>query len=466
MTTLRPTRSVRTFLLGTSMLAIGACGVTTDKNLNTLKLPYSKPLTFQDSQNPEGGLKAVADNLVKNGQIDAAIPLYRTLATNSSTAENLHALGDTLSKVGAHEEAAKIYAKALDKDASHAPSWYGVGRSWLALGRFDEALAAFSEASNYGEERANSGRGIALAALGRTDQALEAFDYSNDPTSLSNKALVLAATGQTDEAIKLLEPIVENDGSPRDRQNLAMAYLMADREGDAYRLARLDLDPTTVQETFTFYRTIMNVPADHRMRALVTGTIDPEWDRSEAGNLVISDTEVRQEAAKRLIAENKTPEPEPEPIPAPTVDVQPEPEPAPTPAPTAEPEAVEDRSNYELTTIPPLVEPDGWALQIGAYRTIKNLMRGWTILYRQSGDLLEDIPPRRSEVDHGNSDTGPQGFYYRLNAGPLKSLSRARELCAALKERGTDCWIRPPEPVEGKLPSEAAKETQTKETEE
>lgn len=442
MITLLPTKSVRVSLLSVSILAMTACSFNNSKNLDNLKLPYSKPLTFQDSQNPDGGIKAVADNLVEGGQIEAAIPLYRSLASRSGTPDDLYTLGETLSKIGAHEEAAKVYAKALDKDASHGPSWYGVGRSWLSLGRFDEALAAFSEASNYGETRANSGRGIALAALGHTDQALAAFDYDADTTSISNKALVLAATGETDAAITLLEPIIADGGGPRDRQNLAMAYLMADREGDAFRLARLDLDPATVQETFTFYRTIMSIPADQRMRALVTGTVDPEWTSSEAGNLIVVDTVTRQEAAKRIIAKEKQPEA------APTPEPQLEPEPA--SKPESKPE--EDRSNYELTTIPPLVEPDGWALQIGAYRTIKNLMRGWTILYRQSGDLLQDIPPRRSEVDHGNSESGPKGFYYRLNAGPLKSLSQAKDLCSALKERGTDCWIRPPEPVEGKLP--------------
>ncbi|UTW55581.1 SPOR domain-containing protein [Kordiimonas sp. SCSIO 12610] len=436
--------NARILLLSTSILAIGACSMQSSNTLDDLKLPYSKSLTFQDSQNPDGGIKAVADNLVESGQIEAAIPLYRSLAASSSTPENLYSLGETLSKLGAHEEAAKVYSKALDKDASHAPAWYGVGRSWLALGRFDEALAAFSEASNYGESRASSGRGIALAALGQTEAALSAFEYTSDTTSLSNKALVLAASGQAEAAIELLEPIIASGGSPRDRQNLSMAYLMADREGDAFRLARLDLDPASVQETFTFYRTIMSMPANQRMRALVTGTIDPEWTSSEAGNLVVVDTEDRQEAAKRIIAD----EPEPEPVP----------EPEPTPEPEPEPEPEEDRSNYELTTIPPLVEPDGWALQIGAYRTIKNLMRGWTILYRQSGDILKDIPPRRSEVDHGNNEDGPKGFYYRLNAGPLKSIAHAREICAALKERGTDCWIRPPEPTEGKLPSQDSSE--------
>ena len=106
-----------------------------------------------------------------------------------------------------------------------------------------------------------------------------------------------------------------------------------------------------------------------------------------------------------------------------------------------------------LTEVPPLLGPEGWALQIGAYRTIKNLMRGWSILYGQSGDLLKDIPPRRSEVVLENKGGGPGGFYYRLNAGPLKTFGQARDLCAALQARGTSCWIRPPEKTEGNLPS-------------
>jgi Flp pilus assembly protein TadD len=435
-------KSARMLLIGASVFAIGACSFGGAQSYSNL--PYSSGNNPQETgPSTPSGLRAVADDLASNGQVDAALPLYRTLAANTNSPADLTALGEALSGLGLHDEAASIYSKALDKDATYGPAWYGIGRSQLSQGRFEEALAAFSEAQNYGESRAGSGRGIALAALGQTSNAISAFDANNDTVSRSNKALLMAATGNSSVAVTILEPLVASgEGTPRDRQNLAMAYLMDGREGDAFRMARLDLDPVTVQETFTFYREIMSIPADQRMRALVTGTIDPDWGKSEAGNLVIVDTDARQFAAKRIV------EGEPKPV---LVAEAPKPEPVPAaPEPQTEP-VEEDRSNYELTTIPPLVEPYGYALQIGAYRNLENLMRGWTILYRQSGDLLKDIPPRRSEVDHGSKDDGPRGFYYRLNAGPLKTFAEARDLCSALKERGTDCWVRPPEVKEGQV---------------
>ncbi|WND03391.1 tetratricopeptide repeat protein [Temperatibacter marinus] len=376
--------------------------------------------------------------LARKGDHQAAIPIFRHSLASSDTLERRTALASSLVAVGQHQEAAQLLQEVTNAGTGHGETWYTLGKSWLALGRYDEALAAFSEASNRltGDPRPRSARGVTFAAMGNISSALNSFDMalkvrSQDRETLSNKALVQALSDNEGAAIEILETLVDTEqADPRDRQNLALAYLMQGEDEKAHAIGRIDLDQETLTDTFLFYQEIKALPIDYRMRALVSGAVDPAWDSRESANMKLANNDNRIEAAKRII-------------------LKPAPEPRPTPPPLPEPVVQED------PVIPPLLEPEGWAVQIGAYRTIKNLVRGWDILKERNADILEGIPPRRSEKDFGPRDSTPSGFYYRLNAGPLENYSAAKILCDAFIERGTDCWIRPPEKPEGKLPSRA-----------
>lgn len=408
-----------------SALSLSACN--TGNTYTAVAAPQSTQTTSFDGT---AELRRIADELALSGDHTAAIPIYRHLGASNGDPAALNALANSLVAQGAYDEAAKTLDMLVVRDQATENTWYNLGKVKLASGLFEEALAAFDHANimRPSHPKTLSGRAIALAALGRTSEAIAAFDTNSDTLTLSNKALVFAATGQPDAAVALLEPIVRSGKSTaRERQNLAMAYLLDGREQNAQQMARIDLDAATINETFTFYRSLSSLEEAERMQALVTGSIKPEWNNKAKANLELAETDARTKAAKRIVA--------------PKVQT--------VVASAPKPEPVKD---YVFKEIPPLIEPEGWALQIGAYRTIKNLMKGWTILYRKSADLLQDIPPRRSEVDFGKKEKGPKGFYYRLNAGPLKTFSEAKTLCEALKERGTKCWIRPPEKTEGKLP--------------
>ncbi len=388
-----------------------------------------------------GGLQAIATEMAASGDHEAAIPLFRHLAKTTHAPDAMTGLADSLLAMGNLEAAYQLLVTMVDDPAQElsGTTYYSYGKAALALGRFDEALEGFSLARRMlpNDSRPRSGLAIALAATGNTMMAISILNNATDPSGLSNKALVLAASGQPDAAISILEPMLTSGvAKARDRQNLAMAYLLAGREDRAYQIARLDLDAASVNETFTFYRSLTSLGEAERMQALVTGTIEPEWTRAETANLSLEENDDRMLAAQRFVSK-------PEQL-----------------ASAAEPVQVTEAAikevtpdNYQPGDVPPLLEPEGWALQIGAYRSIDRLMRGWDILLERNIDILADIPPRRSEVDFGSREDGPSGFYYRLNAGPLKTLADARRLCDELKLRGTRCWIRPPETSEGKLPN-------------
>ncbi|MFC3052023.1 SPOR domain-containing protein [Kordiimonas pumila] len=431
-------KHIRPALIGASVLALTACS---NGGYTASNLPHASQA---HSNTPSNELQRIADQLAKNGDHKAAIPIYRHLASKDGSPTALDALAASLLAQGLSNEAAKTANILVERGAATGKTWYILGKVHLGNSQYEESLSAFEQALTRDPNNAQytSGKAIALAASGNESEAISALGNKLDPLSLSNKALIFAANGHTEAAVIILEPLItQGTATARDRQNLAMAYLLNGQEEKAYQVSRIDLDAISTNETFTFYRSLASLDNAKRMQALITGTVKPEWSRGELANLELQDNSSRKAAAQRVV----------EPVMVATANPSPEPQP--------QPKVAENREDYALTEIPPLVEPEGWALQIGAYRTLKHLMRGWTLLYRQSGDLLADVPPRRSEVDFGEQPVGPKGFYYRLNAGPLKSFSEAKALCNALKERGTKCWIRPPEKTEGALPPSAENDT-------
>ena len=110
-----------------------------------------------------------------------------------------------------------------------------------------------------------------------------------------------------------------------------------------------------------------------------------------------------------------------------------------------------------ITQLPPLLNNEGYALQIAAYRKADQLVEGWNILHKRYADLIGTLSPRRSEVDFGKRNKDPKGFFYRLNAGPLTTFEEAKVLCDQIISRGGPCWVRSPEPAEGHLPKEQPK---------
>lgn len=426
MAIVRTIKSISTLFL---LLGTAACTGGT-----AIVPPVAKAVDNPSTQS-NGGLLAVASDLSEKGQHEAAIPLYRYIAATSQNDAAVVGLANSLLAMGDVDGAFTLMDGLVNRAGSPSTvtAYYVYGKSALALGKFRVALGAFTGALNADphDAGARSGMAIALAATGKGAAALAILEGMDDATSLSNKALVLAATGEADAAIRLLEPIVASgNAGARERQNLAMAYLLAGQDARAYEIARLDLDPISVNDTFTFYRSLSSLEQAQRMQALVTGVVEPTWSSEQMANLKLDTSTDRIVAAQRVIEPEKA-----------LVQV------------AAKPAEIQNVT-YEEGDVPPLLEPEGWALQIGAYRSISRLVRGWNLLRDRNIDILRDIPPRRSEVDFGSRDAGPSGFYYRLNAGPLASFSEAKTLCNELKRRGTRCWIRPPEASEGTLPTQ------------
>jgi len=427
-------------------LALGACAQSDVRQA-------AKDAT--DGAPGEDALLTLAGRMVEEQRFAAAVPLYReAYRSGADDVGALAGLADALMSLGRYDEAERVLRPAMLGERTAAPIDLAMGEVQLAFGRPEIALEHFERAAGAGGgARAHSGRGIALDAQGRHADALEAHARAvraggGDPNLLSNQALSFALYDDAARGVEILEQVVEQSGAgPQHRQNLALAYVLAGDTEKAGRMASVDLDADSAADTIRYFREMAALEPAERVRAMIFAAKSPERTLSDVGVLRFAEDDQRDAAAARLLrspAPKPAPEPEPEPEPAPAPEPEPEPEPAPEPEPEPEP-----------AKLPPLVEPEGWSVQLAAFRTAERLIRARELYWERYGEVLGPLPPRRSEVDFGERETPPRGFFYRLNAGPLKDMAQAREICERLKQDGADCWIRPPEPSEGRLPSDS-----------
>jgi len=383
----------------------------------------------------------LARRMADAGNHAAAIPLFRQAMKRAplSSAPRV-GLGESLMALGRYDEALYTLTGAQNTDSRNPQILTALGTSYLVLNRPEMAIEKFKAAETHGgwDGTLYSGLAVAYDLIGNHDAALAAFErglakHPDDMELISNMGLSMALAGDALEGAVLLEDIVKQpSASAAHRQNLALAYVMSGDTHKAVRMASIDMDPAMARQTVAEFTTLAAMPHQNRVHSLLYGQTNPDHDLEQVANRNLN-TEgthdaVRIAAAERVIGVPATPEPLPIP--------EPEPEPAP------------------VVELPPLMDSVGWAVQIAAYRKAEEVMAGWRELYEKYKDVIGHLDPRRSEVDFGEHDgPGPRGFYYRLNAGPLKDFNAAREVCDELHGRGGSCWIRPPERAEGRLPS-------------
>ena len=447
-------------------LAVGACATG---NSDVIRADRASEIAAADKLGSDS-LVALAERMAAQGDHDAAIPVFRQAhRQNPNRTRPLVGLGLSLAALGSYGEAEDALQRAVDRDDEDAQALRALGNVLLVMGRPEHALIYFEQAVAQAGRDGNiySGLGVTLDALGRHREAQATFDrgLEADPGNLdlrNNKGLSLALAGDVRQAVTLLEDVVRQPGSSaQHRQNLALAYMFAGERERARRIASIDLDAVSVADTLTYFDTLGRMRPSERMAALLYAAGNPRQNREEDGSLLIGeDTQAKRQAVARVVpapvveAPEPEPEPEPGPEPAPQVAAAPEPEPEPEPEPVVVAEAVPEPAPAPapLPDLPPLMEPEGWAVQIAAYRRPEQVMDGWHELSARYYDIIGGLEPRRSEVDFGDRQDEPRGLFYRLNAGPLSGFEEARDICEQLKAIAAPCWIRPPEPAEGRLP--------------
>lgn len=430
--------------LVTLSLLLSACSNSNFGNQTTAVYKQSDnntPMEAVEVGMTNNSFLALAMEMAEQGDHNAAIPLYRRAHKwDGSSVEPLVGLGQSLSAIGQYNEANEAFQKAMSKNAQDTRTLKGLGSSYLALNRPTRALPFLQQAVrvNPRDVDAMSSLAIALDMQGHRAASLEVYKdgLAVDPDNLkllNNYGLSLALQSRHDESIEILKQAAQHrDAGATHRQNLAMAYALSGNEIMSARLLSIDSGPELTNENLNYYRILSNLPADDRFEAVLTQSGSDLTDITDHANETFNDDD---EELTRAITVARLVEVPPEPI----AVVAPEPEPMPEP---------ED----DDTGVPALLGPEGWALQIAAYRTKEELRPGWNVLKEKYSDIIGHLTPRRSEIDFGDRVTEPNGYFYRLNAGPLTSYEEARVACERIQELGTDCWVRPPEVAEGDIP--------------
>jgi len=386
----------------------------------------------------ESSFVALANEMAADGDHNAAIPLYRrAIKYHPFASEPLVGLGNSLQAVGQYQKAEQAYQAALSRNEQNFQALSGLGKTYIALDRPTMAVPMLQDAVslNPRDVETVSSLALALELQGNAQAAMAVYrdGLDIDPNNLkllNNYGLSLSLQSRHDEAIDALKQAAQHrDAGATHRQNLAMAYALAGNEMMSSRLLSIDNGPDLTNESLGYFRVLASLTSGDRFDAVVRQSTSSRTDTAAPANETHEDdSRVKNVTVARLV----------EVPPEPMAVVEPDPEPV-----------VEEN-------IPPLLGPQGWALQIAAYRKKSELMPGWEMLKKKYADIIGGLEPRRSEIDLGEAKFkgGPNGFYYRLNAGPLTSLAEAQEACKKIKMQGTDCWVRIPEVAEGKVSDE------------
>lgn len=152
---------------------------------------------------------------------------------------------------GRHERAVRFAEEAVASAPADAEYRVLLGQVYMADGRFASAEASFDAARQLGADhpRVIIGHVLSLIATGRNQQALDLIDANAATLPASDFGLALALAGQAERGALVLTDVVRaGDSTPRDRQNLALAYALAGRWLEARLIGAQDIGPSRIAE--------------------------------------------------------------------------------------------------------------------------------------------------------------------------------------------------------------------------
>ena len=202
------------------------------------------------------------------GDPATAVGVYRRAALLDPVAvAPLVAAGNTLMELRQNNEAIVAYNSALARNDKDPEALRGLARAYLMTGKpqlAGEPLSiAFKQTPD--DPKLLQLIGVADDFTGQHDEAQARYRRGlellpRDPGLSVNLALSLAVTGNYAEAVAVLAPLAAAmNASPRERQTLALIYGLQGDRSQAERMARLDLDPQSVQRNIAYYDTLHDV---------------------------------------------------------------------------------------------------------------------------------------------------------------------------------------------------------------
>lgn len=230
----------------------------------------SEPVTAEQTagENYQQSL-ALGDKARTDKKLDEAAGHYARAARWMPTeAWPLIQLADVLWEMQNPAEAVKVLNRAHTLDPNSTLILKNLGRAHVALNQPAQAQESYLDALAIDPNDTKILNGLAIAYDMDGDHATAQRHYraglALQPQNLdlqNNLSYSLIASGKYADAVDILEPLVNRaDATPRQRQNLALAYGLLGKEEEVRRVSKVDLTPAQIEKNLVVYRHLRAEP--------------------------------------------------------------------------------------------------------------------------------------------------------------------------------------------------------------
>lgn len=183
-------------------------------------------------------------------------------------------------------EKAEIAVAAMPRVAEYRAL---LGQAYLSAGRFISAETMLGEAASLDPANVRAGLNLALAQIANAhkDRALATLDAYRDRLAASDFGLAVALAGDLEDATSVLEAAVRaSESDAKTRQNLALAYALANRWREARIMASQDLSGDVLYARMTEWAAMSN-PSTASQQVASLLRIAPIFDPGQPQQLAL-----------------------------------------------------------------------------------------------------------------------------------------------------------------------------------
>lgn len=395
-------------------------------------------------------LKLAASALVVGTTLIGANPMSKQIgiATASESVDPASIAATAAAEALKERDAVTAVAQAeLAVAASPREAAYRalLGQAYLQSGRLVSAETAFGDALALQPNNGRASLSLALVqiALGKSGLALETLRGAGGTIPEADHGLALALAGETVAAIDMLEPAarVEN-ASGKTRQNLALAYALAGKWTEARAIAAQDVSPDLLDQRMASWARFTQPENSWDQIASLLG-VTPIEDAGQPQRLALGPIPVTGQA---LAAAEVAPEAEAAPVDiavavsdaagtqrqivfGPRQEIV-------QAIPTAVARAdTKPSARVRTARFAKPVEGGKYVVQLGAYSSAGRAEAAWNNAVGRFGALGSYQPT-------GGSFTVRGASLYRVAAAGFDTRRDAEQVCAGIKARGGNCFVR------------------------
>ncbi len=394
-----------------------------------------------------------------------------TKAVSGKSAAGLASQATKMLAKGKLDKAVRFAEAAVAASPNSAEYRALLGQTYLALGRFESARAVLGDAFALDPLNGRTALNLALAqtAMAQNDAAKSTLESAKPNLAAADYGLALALAGDVDGGVTELEAAARApDASAKSRQNLALAYALANRWGEARTVAAQDLAPDALDQRMTEWARFVRPQASWDQVSALLG-VTASWDPGMPVALAMAPVTTPVQAAVQVAV--PLPEPEAlaeadivadEPVNFEVVAAEP-PKPSlstpieqvakaaivqvAVPASVAEPVLIKAEPapirQAVLTTAKPAsfqrvvktTESGRFVVQLGAYSSESRAQAAWKGAVTRTRDLVGyDVAMPRVRVKSAS--------LFRLSVSGFTTRETAGQVCTKVKAGGGQCFIR------------------------